>query len=111
MSTWREKPTSPDDLRAAIHSYGAPPDDTDIGAGRIMPRPPIETIPPRVRRNYTQGANGLWRAEFTVESYHDPRTRDGITHIEDEDASVSLSVRKALAVLNHRGTPEAPVPT
>jgi hypothetical protein len=99
MSTWREKPTSPDDLRAAIQSYGATPDR-------------IETIPPRVRRNFTQGANGLWRAEFSVESYHDPSTPQGRSNIEVEDAWVSVIVRDTLAALNHKGPPEeAPVPT
>jgi hypothetical protein len=86
-----------DELRAAIQSYSASPD-------------PIQPIAPRVRRNYTQGANGTWRAEFTVESYRDPTIPNDNQAIRDEDAEVALAIRDMLAVLNHRGTPEAPMP-
>ena len=65
--------------------------------------PDRNELPPRVRRNYTQGANGQWRAEFTVESYADPQTTEGVRAIRDEDDRVCAEVLATLAILNHRG--------
>lgn len=57
-------------------------------------------VPPRVRRNYTQGAKGEWRAEFTIESYHDPLLFTGISAIAEEDDAVRKEVIAVLAELN-----------
>lgn len=59
-----------------------------------------ELMSPRVRRNYTQGAKGEWRAEFTVESHHDPLTEEGSTAITAEDACVALSIHLVQLALN-----------
>jgi hypothetical protein len=93
MSTWREKPTSPDDLRAAIQSHRANPDRFDL-------------IPPRVRTNVKQLATGKWQPEITVESFDaDPLTAEGRDRIHER---LWMAMNEVDLVIASR---EAPVPT